>query len=76
MLAITLALPSAMMSEVQELKHLSGAVAVSIFYHVIGKHVSQLALCANRIDENYVLYHWPQFKEVCIENVKSYSESS
>ena len=59
-----------MMSEVPELKHLlSDAVAVSTFYRVSGKRVSQLALCASRIDENYVLYHWPQFKEVCIESV-------
>ena len=59
-----------MMSEVPELKPLlSDAVAVSTFYRVSGKRVSQLALCASRIDENYVLYDWPQFKEVCTESV-------
>ena len=59
-----------MMSEVPELKHLlSDAVAVSTVYRVSGKHVSQLALCASRIDENYVLCHWPQFNKVCIESV-------
>ena len=57
------------MSEVPELKHLlSDAVAGSTFYRVSEKRVSQLALCASRIDENYVLY-WPHFKEACIEIV-------